>query len=115
MSDQEINEAIANAVGWTDVRANYQDTGRILGRPPDARPDGLTMHREVPNFTNSLDACASFERTLEARHFNSYVNNIAEQYDAEGYMSPEQSDFALCTATPLQRCEAFLRMKGLWK
>ena len=55
----------------------------------------------IPNYPASLDACAEMEKALDS---------------IEGGWSlyTEYLEGGIC-ATPLQRCEAFLRVKGKWK
>lgn len=66
-------------------------------------------------YTRSLDACAEFEKTITSESDkNHYVNLLNQIYDEFGELSNVCSDFMLATATAVQRCEAYLRMKGLW-
>lgn len=72
----------------------------------------------LPNYPYDLNACAEFERLLDGRDVGQYLaelwflilrdNQKDKQYE-------EAREFAKVTATPLQRCEAFLRVKGKWK
>lgn len=91
MSDQEINEAIAKAIGGD-------------------------LDEAIPNFSASLDACAIFERTLfQTMQGQKYARTVMQTSDAADPWNDSADWLRLITATPRQRCEAFLRMKGLWK
>lgn len=94
MTPKEINMAIAQLLGWQ-------------------LKNGTWIHHsgewdyELPDFFNSLDACAQFEQTLNYNQMNEYQNlHLA---DIIG-----KSTSWISTATPPQRCEAFLKLHGKW-
>lgn len=113
MTDQEINEAIAKACGWT-----FGPT-RTDGIPEWHRPDGSVCNSGVlPDFCNDLNAMHDAEVLLENEiaEADQYYTTLAELTMAD--------DEELCTsvryrylanATARQRAEAFLRTKGLWR
>lgn len=101
MKPEEINRPIAEACGWSVVHL-VGDT--YFGLSPDEKNESYT--EEIPNYHGSLDACAEFERTLDRIDRREYVRQL--------YHITE-NDFGAHCATPPQRCEAFLRVKGLWK
>jgi hypothetical protein len=78
------------------------------GLPCDIWPTVL-----VPDYYNSLDACAEFERTLPGDAVD-YCEKLCEVTGAE----PSDRVF-LCreviTATAPQRCEAYLKSMNLWR
>lgn len=100
MTEQEINIAVAEELGWKYHVYWWQS------------PSG-DSRTYCPPFTTSLDACAEFEKTLNSLEKITYMDRItvlvATHYN-HGY-----SVFDMITATPLQRCEAFLRVKSKWK
>ena len=95
MTNQEINERVAKLCGWT-IKTN---TGLFFDSSD--KP-----HVDLPNYAESLDACSSFEDFSTGEEWDIYLDNLNEICDGEN--DP-------VVATPLQRCEAFLRMKGQWE
>lgn len=77
-----------------------------------------------PDYCNDLNACADFERTLESVEWTDYTMairriiqrdcNKPECYLPETDRSQLISDFWFYCATALRRCEAYLKVKGLW-
>jgi hypothetical protein len=116
MNDREINEAIAKSLGWTRADESYPYEGSIckciVWRDEKGTPLPLGDDA-VHNYANSLDACAEFERTIKDEDFVAYSDELClmAKY-SEGAV---ESWRRVVSATPRQRCEAFLRMKGLWK
>ena len=125
MTNQEINERIAlitgfhnfvglkkrgywyrpDACGYTS-RENEAGRYTIEEAQEHAHPDGdpVTIHRfTTPNYAESLDACREFEDFSTGEEWAVYINTLTEVCDM--YNDP-------IVATPLQRCEAFLRLKG---
>ena len=98
MSNDEINIAVETALGFTVCLSDLQSGLDVVN-------DG-DYRRPVRCYAESLDACAEFERTLDRIRRREYVRQL--------YHITENDFGALC-ATPAQRCEAFLCMKGMWK
>ena len=65
----------------------------------------------LPNYPESLDACAEFERTLALEEQSRYTLNLWERLIGEPHIFKDS--FKFVTATPLQRCLAYLKTKGL--
>ena len=80
----------------------------------------------LPNYLSDLNACHEMEKTLDNKA------NIMDEEDGfcterDRYMDTLQSitdarpthqddcEWAFLTATPAQRCQAFLRTLGLWE
>ena len=128
MTDTEINIAIAELRGYKWVICNC-GTRRILMHPSRINhcsvwtgdlkitPDeGFDFH--LPRYTTSLDACAEFEAGLTDEEFRSYSEELC---DLCGIGNPHYNPNLnyleirpLIQASALQRCEAFLRLKGKW-
>ncbi len=112
MNQNAIRVAIAKELGW--VKVPFFKWDDLCKRVP---PNQWVEIDELPDFCNSLDACAQFEAQLEPTNKDTaYLLILMEVCGVEfddrasyGYI------FTLTTATAPQRCEAFLRMKGLWK
>lgn len=120
MTPQQINERIALLCGWTSkeetierVSAGYDWTEKYTTW---SHP-GKGRHLKPPSYAESLDACREFESPL----YNGDLDSEMSQYmihlgdvvkaDESGW---SWKYFRLATATPHERCEAFLRMKGQW-
>jgi hypothetical protein len=142
MTNQEINERIAsitrfhdkvglkkrglwyrlNACGYT---SREEEAGRytIAEAQEHAHPDGepVTIHKfSTPNYAESLYACREFEKMIQGdgsdpEVYEDTLAGIVGVYDDfyEGIMFREAAKIVYATA--LQRCEAFLRMKGQWE
>lgn len=75
----------------------------------------------VPNYPESLDACAEFERDLRPTELWEYTQalrkELTDYWSSQARKTDEFRDsdwsFAFATATPLQRCQAFLKVKGI--
>lgn len=97
MTNQEINERVAKLCEWyREIDAGGNVTwckhGKYMAMPP--------------NYAESLDECSLFEDFSTGDEWDIYLDNLNEICDGEN--DP-------VVATPLQRCEAFLRLKGQWE
>jgi hypothetical protein len=108
MTDQQINVAIAEACGWTDVHFSLAATDewpterRVVGIPPKH-----CTHDVAPNYCNDLNAMHEAERTLTDANMFVMAHHIERLVSAHG-----QHYFH---ATARQRAEAFLRTLGKWE
>lgn len=94
MTDKQINAAIAEVCGWTEIREN------LVGKAP-----GETANRVMflPNYCGCLNAIHEAEKTLTKAQTDEY---IALLFD---------STYEATLATARQRAEAFLRTLGKWE
>lgn len=79
-----------------------------LIRPP------CCNRRQLPDYLNDLNACHEMEKVLtngDAIRFRLLLSANSGKRNTE-FISVEA---AMCHATAPQRCEAFLRTKGLWR
>jgi len=117
MTDQEINIAIAVACGWKrrqdcdylskSFSGNFekQELWELNGRVthlPDYCHDLNAMHEAEEHFESAM--CGQFEDELHKLLLEDWRKGTAR-----GGLWP------IWHATALQRAEAFLRVKGLWK
>jgi len=121
MTDTEINIAIAESLGWTDIKEFFNDN---FDHPNDYRDEirGLSpfgCRREIHDYTASLDACAEFEAKLKENgaKWVTYCNTLALL--CGGLRTDDGGSFVshmtAIDAPPNQRCEAYLRTLGEWK
>jgi hypothetical protein len=109
MTPQQINEAIAKSLGWTDVKDGFGIETRYKGTPSETRVT-VPIHR----YTSDLNACADMERGIDGEDYLRELEDIINR-DHPLRRGLGVTMFLLTTATALQRCEAYLRVKGLWK
>ena len=107
MTNQEINERVAKLCGWTNIAPC---TCKIELRGKD--PNGCSGH--ILNYAESLDACREFMSQIHGVDREEFVI-IARYLERVESIYEYQEQFALITLTPLELCEAFLRLKGQWE
>ena len=114
MTDQQINEAIAEACGWTDVHFSLAATDewpterRIVGIPPTH-----CTHDVAPNYCSDLNAMHEAEKTL--------IEGFEDEPESSELWSDYQTNLIIACpaylsyhATARQRAEAFLLTLGKW-
>jgi hypothetical protein len=98
MTDEQINAAIAEACGWTDVTASHRS-----GKAPSADYVGSEF---LPDYCNDLNAMHEAEKVLRDKELLfEYGMHISNSHHYE----------YLLRATARQRAEAFLRTLGKWE
>jgi hypothetical protein len=119
MSDEQINIAIAEACGWTDVWNPVMSTS-----PVGTSPENFFGH--IPRYCNDLNAMHEAEKTLpeSLRYcYAALLNTLHPTCDLE---YPDQTErgfrkklfseaFGILHATAAQRAEAFIRTIGKWE
>lgn len=98
MSDDEINAAIAESLGWSLVGTSIR-----AGRPPGADYVGSEF---IPNYCNDLNAMHEAEKSISKEQIDNYCDLLWPK----GY-----GWFYAIHTTARQRAEAFLRTIGKWK
>lgn len=120
MTTEEINIAIAESWGWTEIESYYFN----WDGPPQLCWNGIPNTKEhqthrifetVPNCHGDLNACAEFEKTFsDQASQHDYLNNLGEV--CKPHVTGSWEDYyPLIVATAPQRCEAYLRTIGKWK
>lgn len=120
MTDQEINQAIAEACGWT--RAYIKDLcgefeHKFWNPPvpvsltlPNEWNGGKVREQNLPDYCHDLNAMHEAEKCFDAQ-------SQWEEYEA--YLNTQVHSFFLnihlIHATARQRAEAFLRTLGKWR
>ena len=128
MTDNEIRIAVAEAMGWKHIfhhkwLREYGREGEDLWCELGGKSlDGDDM--PLPNYSADLNACAKMRRTLTKDEREDFASCL-EAVCSAGQLSMAALDphgvtdyaelFDILDATALQQCEAFLRVKGLWK
>ena len=104
MTDEQINTAIAEACGWTEIREN------LVGKQP-----GETANRVMflPNYSTSLNMMHEAEKML-TKDRNSYLTTLAGLVELD-HLRGLDADWPWVCATARQRAEAFLKTLGKWE
>lgn len=112
-TDEQLRIEVAGLMGWTDLRVEWFLGERVLAGVDSSIKHGPKL-RAVPRFHESLDACAEMERSLsegedgEWSERDEYMSQLCRITGAEPSMLKV---WALATATPRQRCLAFIQAK----
>lgn len=104
MTNQEINERVAKLCGW-------KPRAFCVGYYRDDF-DGYAL--ALPNYTESLDACREFMSQIHGEDREEFVI-IARYLERVDTLYEAEEQWALITLTPLELCEAFLRLKRQWE
>ena len=105
MTDQQINQAIAEACGWTEIQTCtcWDDVSR--GKPP-----GKIGLKHIEDYCTDLNAMAEAEKTIFPYYATVYANKLARVTGAD-----YSDDTEYFCATARQRAEAFLMALGKWE
>jgi hypothetical protein len=79
-----------------------------LGRG-DAERKFVTSSSSFPDYLNDLNACYSMEAMLNPDEEEEFLTFLG------AYNHDSEATWNACHATATERCEAFLRVKNLWK
>jgi hypothetical protein len=107
MNDEEINRAIAEQLGWRDLKKGPYD-GTYFGRYKDH-----TLN-PIPNYCGDLNAMHEAEGVLGPK-WVSYCEQLLEVAEPEPRTLEVCHYWNLLHATARQRAEAFLRTVGKWR
>jgi len=100
MTNDQINQRIAEACGWTEVGECENGGFRLRGFPPNRHE----AHRKpIPNYCIDLNAMHEAEKSLRGIEWDVYVDSLANTW------------VEVVHASARQRAEAFLRTLGKWE
>lgn len=107
MTNEQINQRIAEACGWTEIH----DSGpwhnhKPWGYPPQPPGTGGNAYKYVPDYCADLNAMHEAEMTLTEYQRESIYPRMMG-----GWRNPTKPIYA----TARQRAEAFLRTLGKWE
>lgn len=114
MNDQQINQTIAKACGWTEIH----DSGpwhhhKPWGYPPQPPGAGGNAYKYVPDYCNDLNAMYEAEEQMDEIDWVFFMTELAGLVRL-----PKQAEVQikqLLHATARQRAKAFLRTLGKWE
>jgi hypothetical protein len=103
MTDNEINRAVAEELGWKphDKSDNHW-----------VRPDGSFV---VPTFHCDYNAAAEMRRAIKQEEQTEFRNTLCLIVFEDNGDKHRSVFFDFINSTPRQQAEAFLRMRGKWK
>ena len=107
MTDEQMNVAISEACGWTDIH----DSGpwhnhKLWGYPPELPGQGGNAYKYMPDYCKDLNAMHEAEKVLtDDQREVFYPRNLGAW----------QRPFNVIYASARQRAEAFLRTLGKWE
>lgn len=108
MTPKEQRIAIAEACGWKHT-ANLESW--FHSSWPESR--GIVSFETIPDYLNDLNAILPVIRKIPPAERDQYQNIIWHICDKLHRMTPVT--WLVTTAEAHQHCEAFLRLKKLWK
>ncbi len=111
MKNQEINDRIAKLCGWTVESVEEHDDGYSDIWTPPNRNDHFSG---PPLYTESLEACREFMSQIHGLDRVDFVE-IVQHLERVNPLYEYEERWALITLTPLELCEAFLRLKWQWE
>lgn len=118
MTNEEINIAIAEACGWTDITHTAPDRGymqpRLIGLD---KKDGI--RKILSNYCDDLNAMREAELTLTAENKLKYASYLAQifnsSYKKAWWDLNAKEAFEIVNATARQKAEAFLKTLNKWE
>jgi len=103
MNNEQINAAIAQACGWTDIEEC------TCGFKTRGNPPWYSAHKKhIPNYCNDLNAMHEAENVLTEDQFKWYTHWLEK-------LMPNTRYWSLLCAPASRRAEAFLRAMGKWE
>jgi len=113
MDTQEINIAIAKALGWSGIKPSGRLDGQMVGYP--AKNPIVGKPQEIPDYCRDLNATHEMEKTLvwetcERACYKEFLERTVAR-DERDKQSLECTGAYMATAR--QRAEAFLNVKNL--
>jgi hypothetical protein len=118
MTLDEINIAIAEHCGWTDVSmrlTEYSDRGIIA--PMGTDPVSKWIDIRIPNYAGDLNAIHGAVNSLDQWRMADFPNELKGVILRQAGLNPSGfcGDFPFVQATAAQRAEAFLRTVNKWR
>lgn len=118
MKNQEINDRIAKLCGWEKkpfVYGSMDESDNPIEITSSAwHKDGEGFRCFERNYAESLDACREFMSQMHGLDRVDFVE-IVQHLERVDPLYEYEELWAIITLTPLELCEAFLRLKGQWE
>ena len=104
MTNEQINVAIAELLGWTDISQYTQAVDGWYGYEPENGP-----HSQIPNFCNDLNAMHEAEKMLNDEQTEIYFLDLMCLY------GKWPKSIQAIQATAKERAETFLKTLEKWE
>lgn len=112
MTNEQINRAVAEELGWTNIRPRYAFGPALLGIETRYQQEC-----RVPDFCNDHNAAAEMLKVIKTKDERAtfvvqLLRLLISEDPQNGY---EDYAWVAMNATPRQQAEAFLKMRGKWR
>lgn len=124
MTDEQINIAIAESLGYMDIYRCGQSGKRteqgllhgkmLCGTLDQPSPNYGREYVFIKRYTADLNACHEFEKTLDDDLDLDYSENLESVTGSRWGANNSYDMSKYRSATARQRCEAYLRTIGKW-
>jgi len=116
MTDEQINMAIAESLGWEDVGGFYP---HLLGTKPrfdkTGKIDARFVDQVVPNYCNDLNAMHEAEKTLSPSLAVNFIEHLKVVQQPRWWKTEHIQAWMCIHAPARERAEAYLRTIGKWE
>lgn len=126
MTPEQIRVAVAEELGWRMVEGTLAFPPKTLidewlASLPKEQADQVMAvdYCEIPNYDSDLNACHEMEKSLtneQIQRYSEQLSKIVVPLKAlfPPFVNPPATRY-IWHATPIQRCEAFLRVRNKWR
>ena len=114
MTNEQINIAIAQACGWTNVAHNTVFSGRKIARGVFGNSPSGGEYRLTPNYCGDLNDMHEAEMCIPEDKQALYDSHLVAIVGKETGLMPSLQ-FRCIHASAKQRAKAFLRTVGKWE
>ena len=115
MTDQEINRAVAESVGWK-CQSHVREQDKASAVMCWIRPGNEDWQAEkIPDYCNSYDAIMPLVKALKKGRENRFADHLFKSVFPNEYVKGWMFTHMMheyITATPRQLCEAYLAVGG---
>lgn len=111
MSPEQINVAIAEACGFSDIIGGHGFHQKMSDEK--SKECGGRWRFSIPDYHTDLNACAKMEKWLRGTD-EQYHNDPVIHERWRSYQDYLTRKFGVSAPAP-DRCEVFLKVLGLWK
>lgn len=112
MTEQEINIAIAKALGWKDVHFSENWGDVVIGTLHDV---GGPNYAKIPDCFNDLNEMHRAWQTLTLAQKRQFETELYKVIIGDGDYNRNDDAMHITNAKARHRAEAFLRTLGLWE
>lgn len=111
MTNEQINRAVAEELGWTNIRSRYAFGPALLGLEPRYQQEC-----RVPDFCNDHNAVAEMRKAIKTKdEQNQFARHVCDLAFTGNEDCRSAHYWSAINSTPRQQAEAFLRLRGKWR